>query len=89
MRAARERPVVPILTLTSRIETARKLAVLWGAHCVATADVENFQEMVGKACRIAKSEGYAEIGDKLVITAGVPFGTPGATNVLRIAWVDS
>ncbi len=87
LRAARERPVVPILVLTSNLGTARQLALLWGAHSVHTADVRDFQEMVGKACRLAAKEKLAESGDRLVITAGVPFGTPGATNVLRIAWV--
>ena len=88
LRAARERPDVPILVLTSKIETARRLAVTWGAHCVQTPDVRSFQEMVQKACSIALAEGVAKSGDKLIVTAGVPFGTPGATNVLRIAWVE-
>jgi pyruvate kinase len=88
LRAARERPTAPILVLTSERETARRLALLWGAHCVHTADVRSFQEMVRKACRIAEQEGFASTGDKLVVTAGVPFGTPGATNVLRIAWIE-
>jgi len=88
LRAARERPDVPILVLTSNLRTARRLAVIWGAHCVHTADVSSFQEMVKKACRIAREQGIADGGDKLAITAGVPFGTPGATNVLRIAWVE-
>ncbi len=88
LRAARERPDVPILVLTSKIETARRLAVTWGAHCVQTADVRTFQEMVQKACGIALTEGIAKVGDKIIVTAGVPFGTPGATNVLRIAWVE-
>jgi pyruvate kinase len=88
LRAARERPEVPILVLTSKLGTARRLAVLWGAHCVHTSDVKNFTDMVDKAARIAHSEGIAEPGQRIVVTAGVPFGTPGATNVLRIAWVD-
>ena len=88
LRAARERPDVPILVLTSKIETARRLAATWGAHCVETPDVRSFQEMVEKACVIALEEGIAKSGDKLIVTAGVPFGTPGATNVLRIAWVE-
>ncbi len=87
-RAARERPDVPILVLTSRVATARRLALTWGAHCVHTADVSSFQEMVQKACRVAAKEGIALPGDKLIVTAGVPFGTPGSTNVLRIAWVE-
>jgi pyruvate kinase len=88
LRAARERPDVPILGLTSDMNTARRLAITWGVHSVHTADVRNFGEMVAKACTIAVHEGFAKKGDRLVVTAGVPFGTPGATNTLRIAWVD-
>ena len=87
LRAARERPDVPILCLTSSLATARRLALLWGTHCVQTPDVSNFSEMVEKATRIAREENFAEPGQRLVVTAGVPFGTPGSTNVLRIAWV--
>ncbi len=89
LRAARERPPVPILVLTSRLETARHLAVAWGAHCVYTSDVKTYQEMVDKARRIALDEGFGDPGDRVVITAGVPFGTPGATNVLHIAWLET
>jgi pyruvate kinase len=89
LRAARERPNVPVLVLTSKIETARRLVVAWGLHCVHTRDVTNFNEMVNTATRVAHREGFANIGERIVITAGVPFGTPGATNVLRIAWVES
>jgi len=88
LRAARERPDVPIMVLTSRLATARRLALTWGVHCVHTADVTSFQEMVKKACRVAVTEDIAMVGDKLVVTAGVPFGTPGSTNVLRIAWIE-
>ncbi|HET6223003.1 MAG TPA: pyruvate kinase [Dongiaceae bacterium] len=88
LRAARERPYAPILTLTAKIETARRLALAWGTHCVHTEDVHSFSEMVDKACRIARDQGIADKGQRLVVTAGVPFGTPGSTNVLRIAWVE-
>jgi pyruvate kinase len=87
LRAARERPEVPILCLTSRNETARRLALVWGTHWVETSDVSSFSEMVDKACRIAREERFAEPGQRVIVTAGVPFGTPGATNVLRIAWI--
>ncbi|MFN4284071.1 MAG: pyruvate kinase [Alphaproteobacteria bacterium] len=87
MRAARERPTVPILGLTSLMSTARKLALVWGVHPVHTADVRNFATMVEKAARIALSEGFAKNGQRLIVTAGVPFGTPGGTNVLRIVKV--
>jgi pyruvate kinase len=88
LRAARERPEAPILVLTSNLATARRLAVLWGAHCVHTSDVKSFNDMVQKAVRIAHREKIADVGERVVITAGVPFGTPGATNILRIAWID-
>jgi pyruvate kinase len=88
LRAARERPGVPILCLTAQLETARRLAVVWGTHCVRTEDVTNLFEMTDRACNLAKDEGMAESGQRLVITVGLPFGTPGATNALRIAWVE-
>lgn len=88
MRAARERPEVPIICCTPRAGTARRLALTWGVHCVFTDDVSSFREMVTKSIKIASEEGFASAGDRLIITAGVPFGTPGATNILRIAWVE-
>jgi pyruvate kinase len=88
LRAARERPDAPILCLTEKLETARRLALCWGTHCVQTQDVQTFSEMVEKACRIAKEEGLATKGQRLVVTAGVPFRTPGSTNVLRIALIE-
>ncbi|HEX3862934.1 MAG TPA: pyruvate kinase [Stellaceae bacterium] len=88
LRAARERPCAPILTLTPNLATARRLALLWGAHCVHLADITSFTDMVNKAVRTAHREEIAAPGQRVVITAGVPFGTPGSTNVLRIAWVD-
>ena len=88
LRVARQRPEVPILCLTSQIATARRLALGWGVHCVETEDISSFSEMVGKACGIAHRDEFARPGQRVVVTAGVPFGTPGATNVLRIAWVE-
>ena len=88
LRAARERPKVPIFGLTPRLDTARRQALIWGVHSVLTEDCHTFGEMVSKALHAAKTEGYAGPGDAIVITAGVPFGTPGATNILRIAWVE-
>lgn len=87
LRASRERPMAPILGLTSNIETARRLALAWGVRPHWTDDVEDFSEMVRKACDIAYNRDLARLGDRVVVTAGVPFGTPGATNVLRIAWI--
>ena len=85
LRAARERPEVPILVLTSNLNTARRLSLLWGAHCVHTRDVSSVSEMVERAVTVAQHDGLAKTAETVVITAGIPFGTPGATNALRIA----
>jgi pyruvate kinase len=87
LRAARERPDVPILCLTEREATARRLSLCWGVSPVVAPDIKDFTDMVDRATTIAVREQLAKPGDRLAITAGVPFGTPGSTNVLRIAWV--
>ena len=74
--------------LTPRLDTARRLALAWGVHSVHTDDVQTFRDMVSLAIRAARQEKFAEPGDTMAITAGVPFGTPGATNILRIARVE-
>ncbi len=83
-RVARERPSVPMLVLTPRLKTARRLALLWGAHAVMTRDIGSFEEMIAKGKRMALRHGFANSGDKLIALAGVPFGTPGSTNLLHI-----
>lgn len=87
LRAARERPAVPILCLTANPATARRLTLAWGIHTVISRDVQDFADMLEKACRLALRQGLAERGDRLVVTAGAPFGVPGNTNVLRIVRV--
>ncbi len=86
LRAARERPLAPILSITPHLSTARRLALAWGIHStVIDHDVKDVDEMVDAACRTAYSEGFAQPGDQLAIAAGMPFGQPGTTNLLRIA----
>ena len=82
---ARERPKVPIIALTSRRRTARRLALSWGMHCVITDPVERFKMAVVNAVRAACADGFAEKTDKIVVTAGIPFNQPGSTNILRVA----
>lgn len=82
-RVARERPGVPIMVLTPKLETARRLGLLWGVHAVHTRDVASFEEMVAKAKRMALRHGMADAGDRVVMMAGVPFGVPGSTNVIH------
>ena len=83
-RVARERPGVPMLVLTPSTITARRLGLLWGAHAVTTRDIGSFEEMIAKGKRMALRTGLATAGSKLVALAGVPFGTPGSTNLLHI-----
>jgi pyruvate kinase len=86
-RVSRERPVPPVLTLTPRLDTARKLGLLWGVHAVRTKDIGSFEEMIAKGRRMALRHGVAKAGDKVIMVAGVPFGTPGSTNVLHVATI--
>jgi len=83
-RVARERPSIPIMVLTPRMDTARRLGLLWGTYAVPTRDVDSFEEMVAKAKRMALRHGVAGAGDRVILMAGVPFRTPGSTNVLHV-----
>ncbi len=87
LRAARERPEAPIIALTPSVETARRLSIAWGLHCVMTDDAHDLEDVVERAAAIAYEEGFAKPGERIVITAGVPLGTPGATNLLRVAFI--
>ena len=89
IRAARERPQVPIIALSPIVATARRLSLLWGTHCVVTDDAVDLDDMVDRACRITYDEGFGKAGDRIIITAGVPLGTPGSTNMLRIAYIGT
>jgi pyruvate kinase len=88
IRVARERPNVPIITLTPIPETARKLALAWGQHCVLTPNAADLEHMIETACRFAASEGFAKTGEQIIITVGVPLGKAGATNMLRVATIE-
>jgi pyruvate kinase len=89
LRVARERPKPLTIALTPKIATGRKLALLWGVHCVVTQDARDLDDMVSRACRFAFKDGFAKPGQRIIVVAGVPLGTPGATNMLRIAFVGS
>ncbi|MBS7538367.1 pyruvate kinase [Ancylobacter lacus] len=89
LHAARERPRMPILGIASQLGTARRLVMSYGVHAVhAPEEIHTFGEMATKAQQVAVEHGFAGIGDRLAITAGVPFAQPGTTNVLRLVTVD-
>jgi pyruvate kinase len=83
-RIARERPPVPLLAMSASLHTSRRLGLLWGVHAVHTRDVSSFEEMVEKAKRMALRQELAKGGDRVIIMAGIPFGTAGSTNVLHV-----
>ncbi len=83
-RVARERPATPMLVLTPSMRTARRVALLWGAHAVATKDIGSYEEMIAKGKRMALRHGFGTAGSKQIVLAGVPFGTPGSTNLLHV-----
>jgi pyruvate kinase len=86
LRAARERPVSTVVSITPDQGIARRLALVWGVHSVhSDADVKDVPDMVDKACAIARTEGFAKSGDPIAIAAGMPFGVVGSTNFLHIA----
>jgi pyruvate kinase len=84
IRAARERPEAPILALTPHFRTARRLALVWGVHAALGPQVEGVREMIVDACKAALTEGFGAPGDIVAVSAGLPFGVEGSTNLLYI-----
>jgi pyruvate kinase len=89
LRAARERSQAPIIALTPSLDTARRMSLVWGLHCLTTAEVHSLDEMVDQALDFAEHEGFAKTGERVVITGGVPLGVTGTTNMLRIAMLGT
>ncbi len=89
LRVARERPRAPVLSLTPNRDTARRLTLVWGVQAVVTKDANDVDDMANRACKFAVRQGLAAPGERILIIAGVPFGTPGATNMLRLAFIGS
>ncbi len=89
LRVARERPDCPIVAISPNVATGRKLSVAWGIHCVVAEDAHDQDDMVERACRIAFKDGFVKSGRRVLIVAGLPLGTPGATNMVRIAFVGA
>ncbi|ACB95488.1 pyruvate kinase [Beijerinckia indica] len=87
LRIARERSPAPLIALTPKQQTARRLVLAWGVHAVVTEDAHDIDDMTQRASRFALQEGFATKNDRIVIIVGVPFGTPGATNLIRLARV--
>ncbi|HAP48232.1 MAG TPA: pyruvate kinase, partial [Afipia sp.] len=87
LRVARERPRPPVVAITPSVNTGRKLSLVWGVHCVIAEDAHDQDDMIDRAGSIAFRDGFAKAGQRVIIVAGVPLGTPGTTNMVRIAYV--
>jgi pyruvate kinase len=87
LRTVRQRPAIPILCLTENLDVARRLTLSYGVRPVHIEGIKTFAETVEIAVNIVAKKRLAKSGEKIVLTAGVPFGTPGSTNILRIAWM--
>ncbi|MGB0719473.1 MAG: pyruvate kinase [Bdellovibrionales bacterium] len=89
LRMARQRPDKPIMCLTPNIDKARRLTLSYGIHAVHNPkEPEDFSGPARHAAKILREQGLAEKGERFVMTAGVPFGVSGTTNILRIAEVE-
>ncbi len=88
-RIARERPLTPTLVLTPSLHTARRLTLVWGVHAVVGPDPLDVSDMAERGASVALKEEFAKPGQRIIMVAGVPFGTPGATNMIRIAFVNA
>jgi len=81
---SRYRPPVPIIAVSTQDSTVRKLALSWGVYPFKSDELENTDDMIEKSKKIALKTGLANSGDKIIITAGIPFKIPGTTNLLKV-----
>ncbi|AWK89656.1 pyruvate kinase [Azospirillum thermophilum] len=87
-RIARRRPAVPILAITPDEQVSRRLCLLWGAHSILSEDIHTYEEMVERASRWGQEQGFAKVGDSMVVVAGIPFAQAGTTNNIRVIQID-
>ena len=85
LRAARERPAAPIISLSAEPTIARRMALVWRVYSMLTGVLHDIDEVTASACQVAREEGFAKAGEVIAITAGMPFGVAGNTNLLRVA----
>jgi pyruvate kinase len=87
LRLARQRPVQPVIAIVTGDAVARRLAVSWGVHAIVAPDALDLAHAVELAARLARDEGFAHLGEAVVVAGGIPFGQPGTTNTIRVATV--
>ena len=88
IKVSRVRPKQMILTVTPIIKTARKLTLVWGVKCIVQKDANNLEEMIKITKNYSKREKIIKVGEKMVVTAGLPLKKLGTTNLIRVIKVD-
>jgi len=87
-RVAKYRPNVPILAITPKDSIMRKLVLYWGVYPYKVTEYATVEEVFQQGAELAIQLGLAKKGDVAVVTAGVPFGVPGSTNMLKVQKID-
>jgi pyruvate kinase len=87
LRAAKERPDVPILCITPSLAAGRRLGLVWGVHAIVGDFIHSVDDIGDVAVKAAVAAGIGQDGQPLVITAGMPFGKVGSTNMVRVVWI--
>ena len=85
---SRFRPACPIVALCQNESTRRQLAISWGVHPYLSGEVDSTDRMFSLAVDVARKENAVQIGDTVVITAGVPLGQSGTTNLIKAQIVE-
>jgi len=88
LRVSKYRPKVPILAITPSANTARRLMLSWGIEPHLATEPSNVDIMFQDAAQLALQTGIAKRGELVIITAGIPMGTPGSTNVVKVHRVE-
>ena len=84
---ASHRPSVPILALTDEPRVCRQLSLVWGVVPRLVPTARGYDHMVAMALREALDLNLVTKGDRVLVTAGVPFDVPGTTNLLKVETV--
>ncbi len=86
-KIAAHRPVTPIVGVSTEEATCRWLSLVWGVQPALTEHFPTFEAMLGRARELLLARGVVAEGDRIVVTAGVPFDVPGTTNLLKVVTI--
>ncbi|NTW71719.1 MAG: pyruvate kinase [Eubacteriaceae bacterium] len=83
------RPTSPIIAISDNAHVTRRLAVVWGVQCLLTPTFEDTDYLFEESIMIAVKEGLLECGDLVVISAGIPLGVKGTTNLIKVQTIGN